>query len=67
MMRFRVDIAITDSSLRFPSDVVVHYRVPYFNELESVYSMSGIDGEYTLPTSVGQYGVDFTVSGQLTS
>lgn len=68
-MTFRLEISITDAAKRFPSDVVVHYRVPYFNNLETIYNNSAIASEYsdltdeyTEDSSVGQYGLDFSVS-----
>ena len=68
-MTYRLDIHITDDAKRFPSDVVVHYRVPYFNSLDVIYNNSAIDSgysdltaEYSESASVGQYGLDFSVS-----
>ena len=68
-MTYRLDIRITDDAKRFPSDVVVHYRVPYFNSLDVIYNNSAIDSgyldltaEYSESASVGQYGLDFSVS-----
>lgn len=69
MLCFRSDIEFDLSlyleepplSRRFPTNVIVHYRVPEFSTLDEVYNITVIDSQYTEPTAIGQYGLEFKV------